>query len=160
MGKYERDDIRRMQGYTWGEQPEDGNTIKLNGRTKFGLMVNVTEYTLGGDSVGNGRALPFANGQAFSSGETHTHISPLFEQEVHFDLNVIDIIPILKRCSWLDKARIHVGYSVVLLWEVGRPQYTIDYRGQPLNPVLLPNLASRRTQWYTHGWDFGLIWEW
>ena len=61
---------------------------------------------------------------------------------------------------WLDKARIHVGYSVVLLWEGGRPQYVIDYRGQPLNPVLLPNLAGRRTQWYTHGWDFGLIWEW
>lgn len=27
---YERDNIRRMQGYTWGEQPEDGDTIKLN----------------------------------------------------------------------------------------------------------------------------------
>jgi histidinol-phosphate aminotransferase len=27
---YERDNIRRMSGYTWGEQPEDGQTIKLN----------------------------------------------------------------------------------------------------------------------------------
>ncbi len=27
---YERDTIRRMQGYTWGEQPEDPETIKLN----------------------------------------------------------------------------------------------------------------------------------
>jgi len=27
---YERDNIRRMAGYTWGEQPEDARTIKLN----------------------------------------------------------------------------------------------------------------------------------
>lgn len=27
---YERDNIRRMSGYTWGEQPEDADTIKLN----------------------------------------------------------------------------------------------------------------------------------
>jgi len=27
---YERDNVRRMRGYTWGEQPEDGDTIKLN----------------------------------------------------------------------------------------------------------------------------------
>jgi histidinol-phosphate aminotransferase len=27
---YERDNIRRMSGYTWGEQPTDGQTIKLN----------------------------------------------------------------------------------------------------------------------------------
>ncbi|MFW6094169.1 MAG: histidinol-phosphate transaminase [Pseudomonadota bacterium] len=27
---YERDNIRRMQGYAWGEQPDDGDTIKLN----------------------------------------------------------------------------------------------------------------------------------
>ena len=30
MGKYERDDIRRMQGYTWGEQPDASQVIKLN----------------------------------------------------------------------------------------------------------------------------------
>jgi len=27
---YERDNVRRMRGYTWGEQPGDGDTIKLN----------------------------------------------------------------------------------------------------------------------------------
>lgn len=27
---YEREIIRNMQGYTWGEQPQDGDTIKLN----------------------------------------------------------------------------------------------------------------------------------
>ena len=27
---YERPNIRAMQGYTWGEQPDDGKTIKLN----------------------------------------------------------------------------------------------------------------------------------
>ncbi|MEQ8859627.1 MAG: histidinol-phosphate transaminase [Pseudomonadales bacterium] len=27
---YERDNIRRMRGYTWGEQPEDAHTLKLN----------------------------------------------------------------------------------------------------------------------------------
>lgn len=27
---YERDDIRKMEGYTWGEQPDDTGTIKLN----------------------------------------------------------------------------------------------------------------------------------
>ena len=27
---YERDNIRRMRGYTWGEQPTDSRTIKLN----------------------------------------------------------------------------------------------------------------------------------
>ena len=27
---YERDNIRRMAGYTWGEQPDDSQTIKLN----------------------------------------------------------------------------------------------------------------------------------
>ncbi len=27
---YERDNIRRMQGYQWGEQPQDGDAIKLN----------------------------------------------------------------------------------------------------------------------------------
>jgi histidinol-phosphate aminotransferase len=27
---YERDNIRRMAGYQWGEQPDDGDTVKLN----------------------------------------------------------------------------------------------------------------------------------
>lgn len=27
---YERDNIQRMQGYQWGEQPEDGDAVKLN----------------------------------------------------------------------------------------------------------------------------------
>lgn len=27
---YERDNIRQMHGYTWGEQPEDARTVKLN----------------------------------------------------------------------------------------------------------------------------------
>ena len=27
---YERDNIHRMQGYEWGEQPEDGDAVKLN----------------------------------------------------------------------------------------------------------------------------------
>lgn len=30
MSKYARDNINAMQGYTWGEQPQDGKTIKLN----------------------------------------------------------------------------------------------------------------------------------
>lgn len=30
MSRFERDNIRRMDGYSWGEQPTDGRTIKLN----------------------------------------------------------------------------------------------------------------------------------
>ena len=30
MTKYERDNIQAMQGYVWGEQPDGGQTIKLN----------------------------------------------------------------------------------------------------------------------------------
>ncbi|MEE4361629.1 MAG: histidinol-phosphate transaminase [Pseudomonadales bacterium] len=30
MTRFERDSVRRMQGYRWGEQPEDARTIKLN----------------------------------------------------------------------------------------------------------------------------------
>jgi len=30
LTRFERDNIRRMAGYTWGEQPADGRTIKLN----------------------------------------------------------------------------------------------------------------------------------
>ncbi len=30
MSRYERENIRRMDGYTWGEQPDDNRTIKLN----------------------------------------------------------------------------------------------------------------------------------
>ena len=30
MAKYERDAIANMHGYTWGEQPDEANTIKLN----------------------------------------------------------------------------------------------------------------------------------
>jgi histidinol-phosphate aminotransferase len=30
MTKYERDNIQAMQGYIWGEQPDNGQTIKLN----------------------------------------------------------------------------------------------------------------------------------
>ena len=30
MSKYQRPNIRRMDGYSWGEQPQDRQTIKLN----------------------------------------------------------------------------------------------------------------------------------
>jgi histidinol-phosphate aminotransferase len=30
VSRFERENIRRMDGYTWGEQPSDGRTIKLN----------------------------------------------------------------------------------------------------------------------------------
>ena len=30
MSQYQRPNIQRMQGYRWGEQPEDDQCIKLN----------------------------------------------------------------------------------------------------------------------------------
>ena len=30
MSTYQRPNIQRMQGYSWGEQPKDGQAIKLN----------------------------------------------------------------------------------------------------------------------------------
>ncbi len=137
-----------------------GDTFAINGHTKVGIMVNVTEYNIGGYGVGDGFDPNFQPGLAFDGGETHTHVSPLFEQEIGLDFDVIGVIPVLKNCSWLEKAKVHVGYSVVLLWEQARPQYNIEYLGQPQVPRLRSNLATHRTQWYTHGWDFALTWTW
>ena len=52
MSKYERPNIRAMQGYTWGEQPQDARTIKLNtNENPYPVSARVQEALSGIDAA-------------------------------------------------------------------------------------------------------------
>ncbi|WP_339729108.1 hypothetical protein [uncultured Gimesia sp.] len=153
-----------------------GDKFKIWGQTKVGIMANQETIELEGDNVGmitrvedpnnptsdRPKALidPTAgnpNPNAFSDRQTHTHISPLFEQSIFMEMSIFDKVPVLKRMKILEEAKFKFGYTYIVAGEIARPYDSILWQGMPTRG-LFPSINVKRESWSVGSWSIGIDW--
>ncbi|HBL43048.1 MAG TPA: hypothetical protein DDZ90_06595, partial [Planctomycetaceae bacterium] len=98
------------------------------------------------------------NPNQFSDYQTHTHVSPLFEQSIFAEMNLFDKVPVLKRMKLLEEAKLKVGYTYIVAGEVTRPYESILWTGMPTRG-LFPSIDVKREKWSVGTWSVGLDWN-
>ncbi|MCA8997308.1 MAG: hypothetical protein KDA80_09980 [Planctomycetaceae bacterium] len=158
--------------------PEVGLRLDLGGphsgfniwaESIFGLFVNQESIHLRGDNIGDPltdfrflsgnptpRLLDDVNfNSAFNTRRTSTHVSPMFQQSIFADMNVLQFVPILKKSSFFEDARFRFGYTLLLVGEVARPADSIRWQGFPL----FPEIQNERKNWWANQFSFAIDWN-
>ncbi|WP_145218084.1 hypothetical protein [Gimesia alba] len=150
-----------------------GDKFKIWGQTKVGIMANQETIELEGDNVGmiiradpddidRPKALidptvDDPNPNAFTDRQTHTHVSPLFEQSIFMEMSLFDKIPVLKRMKLLEEAKFKFGYTYIVAGEIARPFDSIRWQGMPTRG-LFPSINVKRESWSVGTWSLGIDW--
>lgn len=142
--------------------------FKIWGESIFGLNVNHEQIHLRGDNIGdplvdvrfNGRLIPRilddANFQSeFDRRQSSTHVSPLFQQSIFADMDILGFVPLIKKSSLFEDARFRVGYTLLLVGEVSRPADSIRWQGFPL----FPEIQTERKNWWANQFTFAIDWH-
>lgn len=130
-----------------------GEHFRLVGDSRIGIAANFEELRLEGNGIGDGFGDPnFEQNSPFSRAENHAHVSPITAHSLDAEMNILGLIPVVKRLSILEEATLRVGYAIVWAGEVARPYDTIEYNAQPANL----NIETNRSSWYMSGWRVGL----
>ncbi len=142
-----------------------GDSFKIWTQTKVGLLGNNATRKLSGFNIGdayyaaNGRTIPImprddSAATAFSSRDTTSFLSPMFEQSIFMKNHPFENMPIMRKSSIMRAAEFQAGYTFLVLGSVYRPAQTINWQAFPVNP----QLQDRRTT-YTNGtFSFGVEW--
>ncbi len=143
-----------------------GETLKVTLGSQFILFANHERQKLRGTNFGgvaqrglnaNDPALnqalgvPFGN-RSFRSTRKTTHISPAFEQTVHFEAHVFRLIPWVNRMRFFQDAKLRGGLTYLDIGNVARPAESIKYNALPLTPIV----KTSRSKFSAFAWDIGL----
>jgi len=131
-----------------------GDNFKLVGETKVGLMGNSERIAVSGAGLGNGFDINYDPSTVFATHRRTSHLSPLLQQSIVADMNIVHIMPLLKKFKFLETAKVRFGYTFLVAWEVARPTDVIDYIAPPTNP----QISVDRTDWYMQSWNVGFVW--
>lgn len=143
-----------------------GDGFTLWTQSKFGLLSNTTQSNLSGYNIGdayyvaNGRTTPIMPRNspdltAFSSQNTSTWLSPMFEQQVNIKANVLQFVPIVNKARIFNSAEFSAGYTLVVIGEVQRPAQQINWQAFPVNP----KLQTDRTTYTNNIMSLGVEWN-
>ncbi|MBT4864230.1 MAG: hypothetical protein HON53_03800 [Planctomycetaceae bacterium] len=159
-----------------------GDTFRIRGLTKVGLMANFEKIKLSGNNIGDANNIgdtidleeladpllagvvdsPLVTPTAanptpndFASTYHTTHVSPLLEQKVSAEFPLFRYIPMMKRKAILQNATFTAGWSVIWIGEVARPTQSIVWKANP-RAGLFPSIKIDRADWWTMNWSFGL----
>jgi hypothetical protein len=136
-----------------------GSFMKVTTGTKFILYINHEVRHLDGSnfidiaSLTGPGAFPFPG--AFSDADSATHISPAFEQTVHFEAKVFELVPFLNRMDFFKNAKLRGGLTFLDIGLISRPNKSTKYNSFPL----VPTLKTSRSSWNFLAWDVGLHFE-
>lgn len=134
----------------------DNDRFKLWGRSKIGALVDHDKVTLSTRNLGNifdGDFIGVTN-PAFSTSQSHTHISPVFEQGFFMEFPVFGYIPILRNAKSLQNAKARFGWTYIVVTELTRPADSYVLRSLPDTSAIKP----RRSKWTTTNWSFAIDW--
>jgi hypothetical protein len=164
-------------------------TFHIIGETKFGVMADFEQISLSGDNIGsttrvNGNVVTFTsesanplhpsteyqqdliiptpanpNPNAFSSSQTHAHVSPYFEQSVIAEAPVLQYIPYVNKISLLSKAQFRLGYTFIWIGNVINTNESVLYQGDPM-AGMFPEIQPTHSGWWTQNMNLGVSWEW
>lgn len=148
----------------------EGSFLKVTFGTQFILFVNHERQKMNGFNFGsqsqrtgrdgitqndpffNDAAIIPAGARFFSDSRNTTHISPAFEQTVHFDMKLFSLIPWVNRMDLFKNATVRGGLTFLDVGLVTRPSKSISYVALPGRP----NLRTDRSNFWTLAWDVGV----
>ena len=141
--------------------------FRVGGSTNVGLLFNYHRIDLAGNNIFvttrpsdlNEPTATNANPNAFSSSDTHTSVSPLFEQMVYAEGPLFQYIPLLRRSAILRNANFRASYTATVIAELTRASDSIIWQGNPSEDIY-PEIETSRSTWRTSSWDFGIVWAW
>ncbi len=143
-----------------------GRRFNLWGQTKVALLANHERLRMDGDNIGMSTRPgnfftpnaqnPFPN--TFGKSETHSHVSPLIETSIVFEMDIFAYLPLFNRIQLLKEATFSTGYTYTWVGEVVAPEESIVWRGNPRQDIF-PLIDIERKQWTVSSFNFGVHWE-
>jgi len=143
-----------------------GERLKFWGVTKAGVAVNYETISLGGnnmyDSFGRSIAgldpnltptVDNPNPGAFNSKERHTHVSPIFQQQLFAEAPIFQYLPYVRKMHFFRDAKFRFGYNFLLIGEMARPTKIIDYKEYE------PKIDLSRSRWAMGATSFAIDWK-
>ncbi|MEZ6058709.1 MAG: hypothetical protein R3C01_18560 [Planctomycetaceae bacterium] len=166
-----------LMGPQFGFKTELGESraFRVWGETNFGLMINHERFNIEGQNIGDplfhrddpninlgpDEMYDLANDRfrteitSFSSTQTRTHLSPMFEQSVNAEMGFDGLFPNLAKSALLEDARLQVGYTMTAIAFASRASSSIAWRGFPLFHGIRTNHQSL----LMHQFNVGLNWQ-
>ena len=145
----------------------DGDGFKMWGESIFGLAANYEEMQLTGNNIGdplvdfrvNGndppRMLDPNNVSEFSDSKSNTHVSPMFQQSIFADVQILDVVPVINKMEMFEAATFRIGYTLTYVGHVARPADSTEWRGFPLYPRINTNYKN----WWMQQLHAGIDWR-
>jgi hypothetical protein len=157
-----------------------GDRLKLVAQSKVGLLANNSNRKLSGFNIGDAYYVPplrttpvmpgidslrptladprdtpaIREATKFSSTDSTTYLSVMFEQSIMAKAPLLQFVPILNKMSVFRAAEFQTGYTVIVVGDVQRAANTIDWQAYPVKPQLLDKRSS-----YVEGiYNFGVEW--
>lgn len=143
-----------------------GDKLKFWGTTRAGVGVNYETITLGGNNMYdsfqrsieglNPNLTPTVdnpNPGAFYSRERHTHISPIFQQQLFAEAPIFQFVPVIRKMYIFRDAKFRLGYNFLLIGEMARPTKIIDYKEYD------PKIDLSRSRWAMGSTSFAIDWK-
>ncbi|WP_437186208.1 hypothetical protein SH668x_003352 [Planctomicrobium sp. SH668] len=144
-----------------GDQHEG---FKLYGESILGLAVNNQRIQMNGNQIGDpladvrvrGHLVPrmLDEDSRFNNTSNSTHVSPMFQQSIYADFDIIEVIPGLRNMAVLDNSTLRFGYTVNWVGLVSRPTDTIKWQGFPLYPEIDKKYSNWWAQQLTASLNF------
>ncbi|WP_373652240.1 hypothetical protein [Schlesneria sp. DSM 10557] len=139
--------------------------FQMWGNTKFGALANVTSRQITGYGIGNAFNIISPNTvpqmpndptlTAFSTSQTTTNFSPMFEQSINVKFPVFNLVPYLNRLEVFEKAQLQAGYTFLYVGQVYRPHNTIIWNQFPKTP----QLNGQKSDFFNSNFNLGVEWE-
>jgi hypothetical protein len=165
-----------------------GQNFHIIGETKFGVMADFEQISVSGNNIGsttrvNGNGVIFQdyalnplhnseynqdliiptpanpNPNAFSSSQTHAHVSPYFEQSFVAEAPILKYIPYVNKIWPLNQAQFRLGYQFIWIGNVINTNQSIDYEGDPM-AGMFPTIQPTHSGWWTQNGSIGASWQW
>ena len=147
-----------------------GGFFKVTSGTQFILFINHERQRLDGFNFGSESQRtgllqndPFffdalnvpPGARFFSDSRKSTHLSPAFEQTVHFEAKLFSLIPWVNRMEFFKHATVRGGLTFLDIGLLTRPSKSLSYVALPGKP----SLRTDRSNFFTLAWDVGIQFE-
>jgi hypothetical protein len=99
------------------------------------------------------------NPNAFSSSQTHAHVSPYFEQSFIAEAPVLQYIPYVNKIWPLNAAQFRLGYTFIWIGNLINTNESVLYQGDPM-AGMFPEIQPTHSGWWTQNGSLGVSWEW
>ncbi|MCA9073946.1 MAG: hypothetical protein KDA93_02850 [Planctomycetaceae bacterium] len=146
------------------------------GQSTFGLLANHEQVRISGRNIGDPVSfyldtLLSPNGpdnflvddptdpddlfdEGFDNRESHTHASPLFEQSVFVQANVLKHVPVINKFHIFESAQFQAGYTLTVIGNVARAGDSIRWKAFPDEPH--PDIDYQT--WSMQNWSLAVNW--